>query len=63
MQDHQRRAIEKTELASRCLDAAALDVRTLGSQGGALGAAAVDALQGQAQQAEQLAAEIARIGD
>ena len=59
--DSIERAMQRTILASRALDAAADDVRAFGKQGGVLGAAAVDALQGQAAQAEALAAELERL--
>ena len=59
--DSIERAVERTVLASRCLDGAAEDLRALGKQGGVMGGAAVAALQDQAQRAELLAREIARI--
>jgi hypothetical protein len=53
------RAIERTVLASRCLDGAADDLAAYARRGGVLGGAAADVLQSEAAKCEQIAQELA----
>jgi hypothetical protein len=55
------RAVKRTVLASRALDAAADDVMAYSRRGGLLGNAAADLLQSEAAKVEQLAEEIAAL--
>jgi hypothetical protein len=57
------RAIERTVLASRCLDGASDDLRTYTRNGGALGVAAADVLADQALRVEQIAQAIEELRD
>ena len=55
------RAIERTVLASRCLDGARADVEAFMRRGGTLGTEAAGQLAAEALRVEQLAVEIARL--
>jgi hypothetical protein len=55
------RAVERTVLASRCLDGAADDLAAFVRRGGVLGAATAGQLQSEAARVEALAVEIAAL--
>jgi hypothetical protein len=57
------RAIERTVLASRCLDDAAQDVRAYARNGGLVGDVAAEALQSEAARVEQIAEAIEELRD
>jgi len=61
MDDSVTRAIERTVLASRCLDGAADDLSAFVRRGGLRGAAAANQLQSDVARVEQLAEEIAAL--
>jgi hypothetical protein len=55
------RAIERTVLASRCLDGAADDLAAFARRGGVMGGAAAHQLQSEAERVERIAEEIAAL--
>jgi hypothetical protein len=62
-EDSITRAIQRTVLASRCLDGAAEDVRAFAGNGALAGEVAVDVLQGEALRLEQIAETIEGLRD
>jgi hypothetical protein len=58
-----RQAVQKTQLAGRCLDAASEDVRAFARNGGLGGIGTADVLQDRAAGLEQLAERIAQLRD